>query len=86
MIFLKLETLDQVNYLTNVCETYKDKMDVDISHGRYIVDGRSVLGVTSMLGNIIKIIPRTEDELLINYFYKDLEEIGVYKINKEERN
>ena len=37
MLFLKLNALDDVNKLCNICNKYKDKMDVDIKYGRYLV-------------------------------------------------
>lgn len=43
MLFLKLNALDDANKHCNICNKYKDKMDVDIKYGRYIVDGCSVL-------------------------------------------
>lgn len=77
MVFVTLDSLDKVNALVKVCERYKD-VDTDIMHGRYTVDGRSVLGVSSLLGNIVKVCPNTTDECLMNSIIKDLEEIGAW--------
>ena len=48
MVFVTLDSLEVVNALVKVCEKYKD-IDTDVLHGRYIVNGRSVLGVSSLL-------------------------------------
>ena len=78
MVFVTLDSLDVVNALVKVCEKYKD-IDTDVLHGRYIVNGRSVLGVSSLLGNIVKVCPNTTDETIMNSIIKDLEEIGAWE-------
>lgn len=78
MIFITLDSLDKVNALTKVCEKYND-IDTDVMHGRYIVNGCSVLGVSSLLGNIVKICPNTTDEETMNSIINDLEEIGAWE-------
>lgn len=80
MFFIKLDTLEQVNAFVNICTKYKDQTDVDVLYGRYILDGCSVLGVSSLIGKIVKIKPSSDDNVLLTYFYRDLEEIGGYKI------
>ena len=79
MVFLNLDTLDKANKLVKICEKYD--IDFDVLYGRYIIDGKSVLGVTSLIGHIIKIIPNTNDILLLEYIIKDLEEIGAWVQN-----
>ena len=76
MIFLNLDTLDKVDKLTRVCDRYE--INFDVIHGRYIIDGRSVLGVSSLLGNIVKIVPDTDDKWLLVYITRELEEIGAW--------
>ena len=78
MVFVTLDSLEVVNALVKVCERYKD-VDTDVMHGRYTVDGRSVLGVSSLLGNIVKVCPNTTDETIMNSMIKDLEEIGAWE-------
>lgn len=80
MYFLKIDTLDTANEISKICDKYKENMDVDIIYGRQVIDGRSVLGVVSLLGHIVKIIPVTKDEVMINNFYHEIEKIGAYKI------
>lgn len=76
MIFLNLDSLDKASNLTKVCEKYD--VDFDVFYGRYIIDGKSVLGVASLIGHIIKIETNTNDSLLLNYIIKDLEGIGAW--------
>ena len=67
-----------LNKFVNICTRYKEKTYVDVVYGRYTLDGCSVLGVSSLIGNIVKIIPSTDDALLLGYLRKDLEEIGAW--------
>ena len=76
MILINLDSLDRVTKLTRTCEKYE--IDIDIVYGRYVVNGKSVLGVSSLIGNIVKIEPSTEDKLLLEYLTRDLKEIGAW--------
>ena len=77
---IKLEDLNVISKLTKICEKYKEEMYVDVLNGRYVVDGASILGVTSLLGNIVTIDPNTNDVELIGSFYKDIKEIGAWEV------
>lgn len=77
MVLYNLDTLEKVNKLTKVCDRYE--IDIDVLCGRYIINGRSVLGVSSLIGNIVKIQPITDDKLLKAYVIRDLKEIGAYE-------
>ena len=76
MYFIKLDDLKTVNQLAKLCEKYKNYMDIDICHGRYIVDGASVLGVASLIGHIVRINPILKEDILIADFFKELKGIG----------
>ena len=78
MVFLNLDSLDKVTKLVKVCEKY-DSIDFDVIHGRYVINGKSVLGVSSLIGNIVKIEPNTTDSLLTTYVIKELEEIVAWE-------
>lgn len=82
MIFIELKDLETVNSFCKICDRYHDKMDIDVKYGRYIIDGCSVLAVTSLTGKTVKVIPNTGDALLKEYFFKNIEEIGAYKVGK----
>ena len=84
MIFLKMDTLDKAQNLSQICEKYSNKMEVDVVNSRYRVNGASILGLVSLLGTTIEIIPLTEDYLLKTYFLRDVEKIGAYEMNLDE--
>lgn len=76
MIFLQLDSLQTANSLVAVCDRHKD-YNIDIHHGRYTVDGRSLLGVCSLLGKIVKVDLVTTAEN-IPAIEKELKEIGAW--------
>lgn len=76
MIFIKLDSLETVNKLVKTCDKYKNKMDVDVIYGRYIVDGCSVLAVASLIGNVVRINANTDDDSLFFGFVADIKEIS----------
>ena len=78
MIFINLDKLETVSKLTKICEHYKNYMDTDVVHGKYIVDGCSILGVVSLLGNVVRVVPNTNDDLLLAYFIRELQDIGAW--------
>ncbi|WP_281696647.1 hypothetical protein [Bacteroides clarus] len=59
--------------LIQLCEKYHDRMEVDVIHGRYIIDGCSMLGVHSLLGHTVTLEPQTDDKKLVEQFGKELE-------------
>ena len=61
--------------LTRLCKKYHKKMDIDVVHGRYIIDGCSILGVYSLIGHIVTIDPQSGDEILLEQFRNELESI-----------
>ena len=75
MIFIKIDSLETVNKLVSICNEYKSRAYVDVIYGRYTVDGCSVLGVASLMGNIVRVKtnPDINDEL-----YEDLKLIGAW--------
>lgn len=79
MIFINLDTIDVVNNLVKVCDRYND-IYIDIIHGRYTVNGKSILGVCSLMGNIVRIVPDTICEDILDNLTKDLIEIGALVI------
>lgn len=80
MIFFKMDTLNKAQSLSRICEKYGDKMEVDVMNSRYRVNGASILGLISLLGTTIEIIPLTDDYLLKTYFLRDVEKIGAYEV------
>ena len=80
MLFIKLNVPEDVYKFCDVCTKYKDKMEVDVKYGRYVMNGCSVLAVSSLIGRLMKVCPRTYDDLLLAYFVKDVEKIGGYTV------
>lgn len=76
-IYLDLKYED-CGKLCGICDTMKDRCDIDVRCGRYIVDGTSLLGVMSIIGHEIELVPVTDDENLVTEFYNKVSEIGAY--------
>ena len=47
MLNYNIDSVQSAEKLIRLCEKYHDDMDIDIMHGRAVVDGCSLLGVTS---------------------------------------
>lgn len=77
--FIHLADIDIVSKFCKICDRYKDKFDIDVIHGRYIVDGSSILGVTSMTGKIVMVDPVNGEEKDVAEFFKEIKSIGAYK-------
>lgn len=60
MIAFKIETFADAQNLVNVCDKYP--FNIDVIHGVQTVDAKSFLGVTSLLGNYVSVIPMTDDK------------------------
>lgn len=78
---IKIDALDTVNKLCNICQKYSHIYDVDVNCGRYSTDGASLLGVTSMLGREveIRVIRRIEDSVAdFDHFITEMISIGAY--------
>lgn len=81
MIFIKLDSLDTVQKLCKISDKYKDAiMDIDVVYGRQTIDARSILGITSLMGNIVKIVPISSNIEAINTYFDEIKEIGAYEV------
>lgn len=79
-IYIALDSLETVNALCHVCDRYAGEMDIDVTHGRTVVDGKSILGVTSLIGKIVRLDPIIKEEDTIIKFFSEVEVIGAYKV------
>lgn len=79
MICIELKSFKTVSELCNICSKYKNKFDVDVIHGRYTVDGNSILGVTSLIDNVVELVPVTSNMSEVKEFYNSVKGIGAYK-------
>lgn len=75
MLSFNIDSCESAGKLLKLCEKYHDKMEIDVIHGRYIIDGCSVLGVHSLVGNMVSLEPQTDDKSLLSEFGEELEKI-----------
>lgn len=73
MLSFNIDSMKSAKNLIQLCEKYHDRMEVDVIHGRYIIDGCSMLGVHSLLGHTVTLEPQTDDKKLVEQFGKELE-------------
>lgn len=74
MIAYKIETLADAQNLTNICDKYP--FDIDVVHGVQTVDAKSILGVSSLLGKFVSVIPLTDDKDVLIKFEEDIKSIS----------
>lgn len=74
MIVFKIETLTDAQNLVNICNKYP--FNIDIIYSTQTVDGKSILGVSSLLGNYVSVIPITDDEDAVIKFENDIKPIS----------
>ncbi len=56
--------------LVNVCNKYEE--DVNVYYQKQVIDGKSVLGVASLMGHIIGVEIETDDEEIRNKFKEEV--------------
>ena len=61
--------------LIKLCEKYRDDMEVEVIHGNQTVNGCSLLGAFSLIGNFVGIKPDSRDERAAQKFSEELEMI-----------
>lgn len=74
LIAFKIETLDDAQNLVNICDKYP--FNIDVIHGIQTVDAKSVLGVASLLGNYVSVIPITDNEEMLNKLENEIKPIS----------
>lgn len=75
MLNFNIDSCEAATKLIRLCEKYHGDMEIDVIHGRYIIDGCSVLGVHSLIGHMVALEPQSDDKTLIERFGEDLERI-----------
>lgn len=77
MLNFNLDSVESANKLIRLCEKCRDEMemDIDVTHGRQTVDGCSLLGVTSLIGRFVTVVPNTTDKEMLQKFAEELEGI-----------
>lgn len=77
-MIIKINTLEDANELARLCEKYEE--DIDLVVGRYIIDGKSYLGILSIgFDKNIKVIMHTNNYKRIDNFYTKLKKWEVEK-------
>lgn len=75
MLSFNIDSKESAKKLIRLCEKYRDDTEIDVICGRQTVDGRSLLGVMSLIGHFVTVKPQTDDESVLERFSKDLEMI-----------
>jgi len=69
---IRINTIDRVKRLVNITMSYDE--DIDISSGRYIIDGKSIMGIFSFdLTKPLVVHIHSNDETVVRNFNKDME-------------
>ena len=74
LIAFKIETLTDAQNLVNVCDKYP--FNIDVIYRQQTVDAKSILGVSSLLGHYVSIIPMTDDKDVIIKFENEIKPIS----------
>lgn len=75
MLNYNLDSIQSAEKLVKLCERYRDITDIDVNCGRHSIDGRSLMGAISLIGNFVTVNPQTDDQDIIRKFEIDLEGI-----------
>lgn len=74
MIAFKIETLTDAQNLVNICDKYP--FNIDVIHGVQTINAKSILGVSSLLGNYVTVIPVTDDEEMLSKIESEIKPIS----------
>lgn len=74
MVYYFIKDEYSAKKLVSICEKYEDA-DIDVLYGRQIIDGKSILGVISLMGRMVS--------LKVNSANKDDEKEFEEEINSE---
>ena len=73
MTSFRLDTFKRAEQLVELCKKYDD--DIDVVWQRYIIDGKSILGVTSLVGKVVTVEILTDDATIKEKFDCELNEL-----------
>lgn len=69
---IRINTIENAKNFSKICERFL--LDVDVYYGRYIVDGRSILGILSFdLTKPLNVKIHTDDGKVIRHFADEIE-------------
>lgn len=70
---VSLNTIEKVKKFTSLTNSFD--CDVDVLQGRYIVAGKSIMGIFSLnLTETVTVVIESDDEKEIDRFFKEMEE------------
>lgn len=75
MLNFNLNSKKSAEDLIKLCEKYSDDVEVEVIHGNQTVNGCSLLGVFSLIGNFVGIKPNSRNEDAVRRFAEELERI-----------
>ena len=75
MLSFNLNSKKSAEDLIKLCEKYRDDVEVEVIHGNQTVNGCSLLGVTSLIGKFVSVVPVGRNEDAIQRFSEELERI-----------
>ena len=75
MLSFNIDSRESAEKLIRLCEKYRDDTEIDVICGRQTVDGRSLLGVMSLIGHFVTVKPQTDDKSIVERFSEDLERV-----------
>lgn len=61
MVSYLIKDENSAKKLVNICEKYENS-DIDVIYGRQIIDGKSILGVMSLMGRMVTVKINNEEE------------------------
>lgn len=73
MLSFNLNSKKSAEDLIKLCEKYRDDVEVEVIHGNQTVNGCSLLGVFSLLGNFVGIKTDSRDAEAVQRFAEELE-------------
>ena len=75
MLSFNLNSKKSAEDLIKLCEKYRDDVEVEVIHGNQTVNGCSLLGVFSLIGNFVGINTDSRDGEAVQRFAEELEKI-----------
>ena len=75
MLNFNLNSKKSAEDLIKLCEKYRDDVEVEVIHGNQTVNGCSLLGVFSLIGNFVGIKADSRDENAVQRFSEELERL-----------
>lgn len=71
-----INTFSDVNNFCKICSKYES--DIDVKSSRYVIDGKSIMGLFSLaLNDPVEVNINTENENEKECFYKEIEKYHV---------